>query len=506
MSSTYSSAWLAPLPILEPLALVSHRVVTTSAIEPNTALISIPQSLLLSKDDAQSTALLRFLDPEDGPRPPGLPHWAALPDVSVLALQLALRNDQLAATQRLNGTWHWTATEQEALEGSHAFRHAAEHSKRLDGHLEALLRPLQSSAPEFFSGAAFAASRVRALHHWVAAHAVQPSPSGRTILLPLPLLRMRPRGAVTLHHDAASGDVTLRAARRLETGDEITLDCGRHGHAQLLLRQGDVGISAGECAAAAHALHVPRGDLGIEPRRPGEGGPPERNSGFSHVALPLTLSIEDDDALAGSKAALLQKASLSAVGQTFELRGGEPPPRGLLPYARLAVLAEHELPLMPDGGELPAAPLTPSNEEYAFRHVARAIDAMLAMYPTTAEEDEYDLGESLSRAAAGGADRRARGGGGAAARARAEEPRSSEDERRRAALCATLLEKRLLTATIGALSAEVSDYTQRATQPSAAEAAAVGGNRIASGGERRRKKKNKKRRGTRTGAPPKTEL
>ena len=42
----------------------------------------------MTKDSAQALPIIRFLDAEDGRPPRGLPHWAALPDDFVLALQL----------------------------------------------------------------------------------------------------------------------------------------------------------------------------------------------------------------------------------------------------------------------------------------------------------------------------------------------------------------------------------------------------------------------------------
>ena len=51
-------------------------------------LLELPLSAALTKDSAQALPIIRFLDAEDGRPPRGLPHWAALPDDFVLALQL----------------------------------------------------------------------------------------------------------------------------------------------------------------------------------------------------------------------------------------------------------------------------------------------------------------------------------------------------------------------------------------------------------------------------------
>ena len=106
--------------------------------------------------------------------------------------------------------------------------------------------------------------------------------------------------------------------------------------------------------------------------------------------LPLELSLDGDGALDGLKELLLGKYRLRADGQPFELTAGAAPPPLLMPFARLVVLQEHDLHLLPPG-ELPLAPLGPANEEWAFRLVAAAAEAKLAAYPTTLDEDEYSL-------------------------------------------------------------------------------------------------------------------
>ncbi len=87
-------------------------------------------------------------------------------------------------------------------------------------------------------------------------------------------------------------------------------------------------------------------------------------------------------------------------------------------------------------GELPEAPLSPSNEEHAFRQIAAQIDILLAAYPTTIEEDEYALSATTAHG-----------------------KKKPQQTRRMAAVCAVLLEKRLLASTLGALSAMVQAYT-----------------------------------------------
>ena len=87
-------------------------------------------------------------------------------------------------------------------------------------------------------------------------------------------------------------------------------------------------------------------------------------------------------------------------------------------------------------------------EEFAFRLIASKLDAMFEAYPSTPEEDEYELTQAAGRQA-GRVD--ARRGGTSAVNA---------DGRRAAALCAALLEKRLLSATLGVLSNDVQIYVQ----------------------------------------------
>ena len=137
-----------------PLAVVNGRLVTTRAAAEDALLLELPREWVMSKDSAQDTSLLRYLDPFDEPPPRGLPHWSALPDDFVLALQLALlQRDAGAATRgeertsagwsaawlemarvQLNGTPHWTADERELLEGSQVLRREAEQLRRVASH------------------------------------------------------------------------------------------------------------------------------------------------------------------------------------------------------------------------------------------------------------------------------------------------------------------------------------------------------------------------------------
>ena len=120
-----ASAWALP----DGFGIVAGRLTTTSNFEAGVHLLHLPRQSVLTKDDAQSTSLLRYLD-QDEVR--GLPHWAALPDEFVLALQLA-HSEHLAsasAASPLNGTAHWTATQRAELAGSYVLRRALEQGER----------------------------------------------------------------------------------------------------------------------------------------------------------------------------------------------------------------------------------------------------------------------------------------------------------------------------------------------------------------------------------------
>ena len=128
------------------------------------------------------------------------------------------------------------------------------------------------------------------------------------------------------------------------------------------------------------------------------------------------------------------------MGQSFFLRASEErPPIDLMTYARYAVLQEHDLEVLladaaqqkqsdaRDADALPlrAAPLSPSNEDAAFRFLAVKLEAMLAAYPTTIDEDEYALSVLVRTAA--------------------DDEKAEKWSRRGAAIAAALLEKRLLS-------------------------------------------------------------
>ena len=85
------------LPPQAPFAILDGQLVTTTAIAPGSVLLEVPHAIALSKDSAQTTRLLPYLDPEDGALPAGMPHWAALPDEFALELQVMdLARDQNA--------------------------------------------------------------------------------------------------------------------------------------------------------------------------------------------------------------------------------------------------------------------------------------------------------------------------------------------------------------------------------------------------------------------------
>ena len=128
-----------------------------------------------------------------------------------------------------------------------------------------------------------------------------------------------------------------------------------------------------------------------------------------------------DDLLLSLKLVKLSKFGMGGEAD-FDVRQGAPPPVQLLPYARLLVLQEHELPLL-RSAHLPQQPLCAANEDNAFRHIAMRVEARLAAYPTTLDEDEYALNSGMW-------------------------PRAS---RRSCALRGLALEKRILSALRGSL-------------------------------------------------------
>jgi hypothetical protein len=418
-----------------------QRLVAARIHRAGSTLIEVPARWVLNKDTAQNTVLQQYLDPEDGGLPAGLPHWAAQPDLVLLALQLALRSwpDEelgrhwrdtwlVTAEKWLNGTSHWSMTEFAWLEGSRVREHSIGHGQQLDHELQQVLPPLVHHHPQFFGTGArgdFSPMRVRGLVDVVAAHALVPVKTGRPVLLPLPQLRLEHDGNTRVDVDVASGAIVLRALRLLHEGEEVTLEGKAHDHAAAMVRQGDPGVDPHGCAALAASAPGP-------------------------TAVPLALNLDEHDPLLAAKEVLLAKASLSAAGETFTLREGRAPPLHLLPFARLMALQSHELPLLSGDGGLPMEPLAPANEDNAFRHIAARIEARLAAYPSSVEEDEYELGKGGSPAS---------------------------HTRRAAAVAVGLLEKRLLLSMLATLNDELHVYLHANTPmaPASGSASTVSG-------------------------------
>ena len=241
-----------------PLAIEGGQLVTSAAVRVGTVLLEVPREFALSKDSAQETSLLQYLDPEDGVLPRGMPHWAALPDEFVLALQLLLlwpvdptsqpmaspghssaqiqpdgrvltrhgasheatASDglwrawlRLAAAQ-LGGTAHWEADELQRLDGSHALKLRETRANELERHVQTLLEPLRRHAPHFFGASAFDASALRTAFGVIEAHAIVPSESGAALLLPLPPLPLAHDGLTRFRAlPSARGTVQLVALK-----------------------------------------------------------------------------------------------------------------------------------------------------------------------------------------------------------------------------------------------------------------------------------------------------
>ena len=438
------------------------RLIATRAFAAGAAITKVPWRSILSKDSAQETSwLLKYLDPEDGVLPPGLPHWVMQADEVVIALQLSALEQESSewrswlarAEAGLNGTALWSSEQRAWLEGSYCLQFTNEHAGRLAKKLASVYEPLAAHDSATFSDAVsshgsthVSLGRLRHLLDVVAAHALVPSGMGRPVLLPLPLLRLEHGGLarLTVSHDGeggggedgggeGEGGVELRAVRPISVGAELTIDALGYDVAALMARQGDPGVDPRSCAV-----------------------PPTFGTGCNGAAvtLPITLSLDLHDSLAPFKRALLAKASLKAEGHAFVLRlshatGLPAPPSSLLAYARLAVLEPHDRPLLPPDEAMPLAPLSASNEEHAFRLIAASLEAKLAGYASAVEEDEFELSSHAARGAGGG-------GGGARARGRSGSRGGGSGidgsrERRLAAVATVLLEKRLLAATLGQL-------------------------------------------------------
>ena len=418
-------------------------------------------------------------------------HWAEQPDAVIIALLVGGRDTLLPHDRRAgwtswlrhsesqrNGTLSWSDEEQEPLEATHCHALAGEHGRRLYQQVDSVLKPLEAHEPyrrliptdargsgsTDALGRNEASGRVHAIALAVTAHAIRPAPRFVPLLLPLPFLRQAYHGACSVAEIEGGGGeggggegdgVELRALHSLSAGEEVTLDAHGSDVASLMIRQGDPGIHPRDLALA-----------------PGTATAAASSSAALAAAaaasVRLSVSMEVGDGPLGAlKQLVLSKASLRAEGQAFTLKGGVPPrfdggpgfraalPPKLMPYARLAVLQEHEEALLPTRGaadQLPMAPLSEENEEHAFRWLASKLELLLAAYPTTQEEDEYEL---LAEGGGGGA----RGGmrRGAAATSAAAAARST---RRAAATAAALLEKRVLTSTLGTLHADVLDYQE----------------------------------------------
>ena len=135
----------------------SGRLVATKSVTRGAVICQINHGLVMSKDSAQETSLLTYLDPVEGPAVRGLPHWAALPDEVVITLQLGVARAVLAAqrpTHNLThrpavwqawlqvaaattgGTLLWTTDERSILEGSQVMRFEQERAQRAVARME----------------------------------------------------------------------------------------------------------------------------------------------------------------------------------------------------------------------------------------------------------------------------------------------------------------------------------------------------------------------------------
>ena len=200
LAALRSADLLPPVLTIECLAAspdVGCAVLTvTRPVEAGELLLELPGTAALTKDSAQDTSLLQYLDPEDGRPPPGMPHWAALPDDFVLALQLlqlqrtrSERPDDpwgawlRLAPKQLHGTAHWGEDEREWLAASFM----EEHTRLAPAPPHELLQALRAHDAAYFEddGGAFspealdrAAALVRAVAPPRAAAEVGP-PRGR---------------------------------------------------------------------------------------------------------------------------------------------------------------------------------------------------------------------------------------------------------------------------------------------------------------------------------------
>ena len=339
LAALRSADLLPPVLTIECLAAspdVGCAVLTvTRPVEAGELLLELPGTAALTKDSAQDTSLLQYLDPEDGRPPPGMPHWAALPDDFVLALQLLqlqrARGDRpddpwgawlRLAPKQLHGTAHWGEDEREWLTASFM----EEHTRLAPAPPHELLQALRAHDAAYFEddGGAFSPEALDRAAALVRAHRLVPPQTGVPLLLPLPQLRLEHGGAARLSQRAADGRLELRAARALRAGAEVTLDAGSFGHAALMLRQGTPGEGGGGGGGG------------------GGGALWTNEAGASAAAgpgaLPLSLALAEDDGMHALKLVLLGKLGLKPEGEGFLLRQGRPPPPTLMPFARLLVL------------------------------------------------------------------------------------------------------------------------------------------------------------------------
>ena len=339
LAALRSADLLPPVLTIECLAAspdVGCAVLTvTRPVEAGELLLELPGTAALTKDSAQDTSLLQYLDPEDGRPPPGMPHWAALPDDFVLALQLlqlqrtrSERPDDpwgawlRLAPKQLHGTAHWGEDEREWLAASFM----EEHTRLAPAPPHELLQALRARDAAYFEddGGAFSPEALERAAALVRAHRLVPPQTGVPLLLPLPQLRLEHGSAARLSQRAADGRLELRAARALRAGAEVTLDAGSFGHAALMLRQGTPGEGGGGGGGG------------------GGGALWTNEAGASAAAgpgaLPLSLALAEDDGMRALKLVLLGKLGLKPEGEGFLLRQGRPPPPTLMPFARLLVL------------------------------------------------------------------------------------------------------------------------------------------------------------------------
>ena len=88
------------------VAVVKSRLAATRDIVTGEVLLELQRALVLSKDSAQDTALLTYLDPEDGQLPPGLPHCARS-EIRPLSLPPSRQAHPPLASDLVSEGWTW---------------------------------------------------------------------------------------------------------------------------------------------------------------------------------------------------------------------------------------------------------------------------------------------------------------------------------------------------------------------------------------------------------------